>query len=57
MDPGCWNCRGSGVCSYCKGKGYDIVTNGYNRCPCCWGSGVEGTGDPNYRDYYPDPTA
>ena len=151
-DPGCWNCHGSGVCSYCKGKGYDIVTNGhdgsikykedgtpetstctsckgsgicsncigrpeyveqqkaakhdkqecwlcnkdghgekpgyipcphtedpdflfgkcpecggagimycndsfngYNWCPCCWGSGVEGTGDPNYRDYYPDP--
>ena len=30
--------------------------NGYNWCPCCWGSGVEGTGDPDYRNYYPDPT-
>ena len=30
--------------------------NGYNWCPCCWGSGIEGTGAPNYREYYPDPT-
>ena len=132
---GCWACHGSGICYFCGGPGYVIVTNGedggvvynadgtpetdtcvfckgcgycvncigapchrcnndnhgenpgyvwqvrtypdgiecpdchglgcircgdsfngYNWCPCCWGSGIEGTGDPNYRDYYPDPT-
>ena len=47
----CPDCHGAGVI-YC-GDSF----NGYNWCPCCWGSGIEGTGDPNYRDYYPDPTA
>ena len=30
LDPpaGCWNCHGSGVCSYCNGTGAIIVTNG-----------------------------
>ena len=46
----CPDCHGTGII-YC-GDSF----NGYNWCPCCWGSGVEGTGDPNYRDYYPDPT-
>ena len=47
----CPDCHGAGVI-YC-GDSF----NGYNWCPCCWGSGIEGTGDPNYRDYYPDPAA
>ena len=42
----CPDCHGAGVI-YC-GDSF----NGYNWCPCCWGSGIEGTGDPNYRDYY-----
>ena len=40
----CPDCNGAGVI-YC-GDSF----NGYNWCPCCWGSGIEGTGDPNYRD-------
>ena len=53
-DAGCWNCHGSGVCSYCNGTGCEIVTNGedggvvYNAdgtpetspCISCKGSGV-----------------
>ncbi|GEM_PF-1718636 len=60
---GCDNCHGSstqneesdGTCEGCKGTGYlhcNDDLNGYNWCPCCWGSGVEGTGDPDYRSYY-----
>jgi len=38
-------------CPDCHGLGFircGDSFNGYNWCPCCWGSGIEGTGDPNY---------
>jgi len=63
---GCDNCHGSSVavsdpddgdntCEGCSGVGYLHCSddlNGYSWCPCCWGSGVEGTGDPDYQSYY-----
>lgn len=57
----CANCHGgdySGtahdeICEGCQGTGliycHDDL-NGYSWCPCCWGSGIDGTGDPNYSD-------
>lgn len=42
----CPDCHGAGVI-YC-GDSF----NGYNWCPCCWGSGIEGTGDPDYKDSF-----
>ncbi len=59
----CLECRGETLsCVDCEGRGKDPCVgchgsgklpcgcelNGYRWCPCCWGSGVEGTGDPNY---------
>jgi len=57
---GCDNCHGSyGAgdvqCDGCNGTGYlhcNDDLNGYSWCPCCWGSGIEGTGDPTYTSYY-----
>jgi len=57
---GCDNCHGSysapdQSCDGCGGTGYlhcNDDLNGYNWCPCCWGSGIEGTGDPDYLSYY-----
>jgi len=59
---GCDNCHGSysaddgdNKCEGCKGTGYlhcNDDLNGYSWCPCCWGSGIEGTGDPDYLSYY-----
>ena len=51
----CGDCGGTGrqVCIDCGGAGYHICgceLNGYRWCPCCWGSGVDGTGYENY-DY------
>jgi len=40
----CTGCNGAGVL-YC----HDDL-NGYSWCPCCWGSGIDGTGDPDYND-------
>jgi len=42
-DEECEGCNGTGII-YC----HDDL-NGYSWCPCCWGSGVDGTGDPAYR--------
>jgi len=42
-DEECEGCHGTGII-YCQDD-----LNGYSWCPCCWGSGVDGTGDPAYR--------
>jgi len=41
----CEGCHGTGII-YC----HDDL-NGYRWCPCCWGSGVDGTGDPDYESW------
>jgi len=58
----CANCHGgdysnpaySEICEGCQGTGkiycHDDL-NGYRWCPCCWGSGIEGTGDPDYANW------
>lgn len=50
----CEDCGGSGstVCPYCNGGGPSPCgcDGGYVWCPCCWGSGVKGSGIENY-DY------
>jgi len=58
----CGNCHGGNysgtehdeACEGCQGTGkiycHDDL-NGYRWCPCCWGSGIEGTGDPNYESW------
>ncbi len=61
----CANCHGGNysepahdeVCEGCNGTGklycHDDL-NGYRWCPCCWGSGIDGTGDPDYAQWLSD---
>ena len=49
----CEDCGGSGqsTCGFCGGSTYvpcGCELNGRRWCPCCWGSGVDGTGMENY---------